>query len=470
MTAVCLRISSSLLLLGFLQAAGCAPKIEPATELVAESQISQTVTATGTLAAQDTVLVGSQVSGTIQTLYVDYNSQVRKGQVLAQLDPSLFVAALDQAQATLRQVEAQRSAAQSSLSSSLSTSSAAQQSAQSQRQLITAADEDVRKARSALALAMLTWHRDRALLSQGFVAQNVVDSDATNVASAHDAFIAAQTAAKTSRLSSSASAYQAGGSAAQATGAAAMVGASDAAARAAQAAVHEAQINLDHATIVSPVDGTVIQRNVSVGQTVAAALQAPTLFTIAKNLSKLELDIAVGEPDVGSVRVGQRVAFLVLAYPGRSFRSEVDQVRQNPTIVNNVTTYDTVAYPSNFDGTLRPGMTANVQITVATYPDAIVVPLAALQWRPSPAITKRYRIVAPENAGEGIPVSSSAWGTAGGSIFAVSVSAAGRCYVLDGDVLRGVSLSVLAIDGTRVGVRVDAGNLAPGNRVVVDSP
>src|SRR5581483_2571582 len=140
------------------------------------------------------------------------------------------------------------------------------------------------------------------------------------------------------------------------------------------------------------------------------------------------------------------------------------------TIVNNVTTYDTVAYPSNLDGALRPGMTANVQITVATYPDAIVLPLAALQWRPSPAVMKRYRILAPEDAGEGIPVSSSAWGAAGGSNFAVSVGASGRCYILEGAVLRGVGVSVLAIDGTRVGVRVDTGNLTPGARVVVDSP
>ncbi len=463
-----LVISAALLALVFESAcSGQAPDL--VTARVTREPIAQTVTASGTLAAQDTVLVGSQVSGTIQTLYVDYNSPVRTGQVLARLDPSLFVAALDQAKGTLGQLEAQSSASSSSLSSSLYSSSAAAETAQSQRKLIVAADEDVRKTRSALDLTLLTLRRDRALLRQGYVAQNVVDSDVTAVATAHDAYIAAQTSAKTSRYSSAASGYQAGSSAAQANAAASSARASDSAVRAAEAAVRQAQINLDHATIVSPVDGTVIQRNVSVGQTVAAALQAPTLFTIAKNLAKMELDIAVGEPDVGAVRAGQRVSFTVLAYPGRTFLATIDQVRQNPTVVNNVTTYDTVAYPNNRDGALRPGMTANAQITIEDYPNAAVLPLAALQWRPTAAVAKRYRIVPAPNGGEGIPVGSSAWGATGATAnFAVAVGAQGSCYVLENRTLRGVGVTVLAIDGTRVGVKVDAGRLAPGDNVVVD--
>ncbi len=440
-----------------------------ATSPVAREPISQTVTASGTVAAQDTVLVGSQVSGTIQTLYADYNSQVRQGQVLAKLDPSLFVAALDQAKATLNQLSEQSSASSSSLSSSIYTSSAAAKTAQSQQQLITTADEDVLKARSSYDLALLTLRRDRALLREGYVAQNVVDADVTNAAATHDALVAAQTTAKTARLASAAGAYQAGSSAAQATGAAASQRASGAAVRAAMAAVAQAQINLDHATITSPVDGTVIARNVSVGQTVAAALQAPTLFTIAKDLAKMELDIAVGEPDVGAVRAGQNVTFSVLAYPGRTFASRVHEVRQNPTIVNNVTTYDTVAYPSNRDGALRPGMTANVQITVATYPSALVVPLAALQWRPSAAVRKRYHVVAVQGDGEGLKPARSTWGTTGtSSAFAISVGSQGSCYVLDGRTLRAVRVTVLAIDGTRAGVAPAIGRLAENDQVVVD--
>ncbi len=462
-------ISVALLAL-FLESACSAGAPDLITARVSREPIAQTVTASGTLAAQDTVLVGSQVSGTIQTLYVDYNSPVHTGQVLARLDPSLFAAALDQATGTLEQLEAERAAASSTVSSSLYSSSAAVATAQSQRKLIVAADEDVRKTRSALDLALLTLRRDRALLRPGYVAQNVVDADVTSAAAAHDAYVTAQTAAKTVRLSSTASNYQAGSSAAQAAAASASARASDAAVRAAEAAVHQAQINLDHATIVSPVDGTVIQRNVSVGQTVAAALQAPTLFTIAKDLTKMELDIAVGEPDVGSVRAGQRVQFSVLAYPGRVFTSTISEVRQNPTIINNVTTYDTVAYPNNGGGALRPGMTANVQITVANYPNATILPLAALQWRPSAATAGHYRILAPSHGGEGIPAAASVWGATGPAAnVAVSVGSEGRCYVLEGKTLRGVSLNVLALDGTRVGVKVVEGTLTQGDPVVIDS-
>ncbi|MGC1380857.1 MAG: efflux RND transporter periplasmic adaptor subunit [Candidatus Baltobacteraceae bacterium] len=460
------RCSLAALLLA-TSCSGGSPQLT--TVAVTREPIAQTVTATGTLAAQDTVLVGSQVSGTISEIYVDYNSPVRRGQVLARLDPSLFAAALDQAQGTLRQLEAARSAAGSSLTSSLYTSSAAHKSAQSQQELIAAADEDVRKARSALDLALLTLRRDRTLLREGYVAQNVVDADLTNAAAARDGYVAAQTQAKTSRLASAASGFQAGSSAAQAAGAAAAQRASDAAVRAAEAAVRQAQINLAHATIVSPVDGTVIQRNVSVGQTVAAALQAPTLFTIAKDLAKMELDIAVGEPDVGTVHYGQHVAFSVLAYPGRIFTSTVSEVRQNPTVVNNVTTYDTVAYPGNRDGALRPGMTANVQIAVANYPDTTIVPLAALQWRPGPAVQKRYRVIPPPGSSEGVRTTTSIWGATGTAAeFTISVGTQAPCYVLEGRTLRGARLNVLAIDGTRVGVTVAAGTLAVGDRVVTD--
>jgi HlyD family secretion protein len=185
----------------------------------------------------------------------------------------------------------------------------------------------------------------------------------------------------------------------------------------------------------------------------------------------MELDVAVGEPDVGAVRIGQRVSFSVLAYPGRTFVASIDQVRQNPTIVNNVTTYDTVAFPSNRDGALRPGMTANVQITVKSYPNATVLPLAALQWRPSAAIAKRYHVIATPSGGEGIPAASSAWGATGESTsFAVSVGARARCYVLDGDTLRGVNVTVLAIDGTRVGIKSASDHPNSGDRVVVDAP
>ncbi|HVA33450.1 MAG TPA: efflux RND transporter periplasmic adaptor subunit [Candidatus Baltobacteraceae bacterium] len=459
--------TAALAVLVSLQACGGGPHLVSAP--VVRETISQTITASGTLAAQDTVLVGSQVSGTIQSIYVDYNSRVHRGQVLARLDPSSFVAALDQAKATLGQLAAQSGAASATTSSARYSSAAALQTAASQREQIAAANEAVRKTKSALDLATLTLHRDRALLAQGYVAQNVADNDATLLSAAYAAWVAAKTNAASARLTSNASSYQAGSSAAQAAAAADTQQASAHAVRAAMAAVQQAALNLDHATIVSPVDGTVIARNVSVGQTVAAALQAPTLFTIAKDLGKMELDIAVGEPDVGAARSGQAVTFSVLAYPGRVFSSTVQEVRQNPTVVNNVTTYDTVAYPSNRDGALRPGMTANVQITIATYPNALNVPLASLQWRATASVLKAYHVTPPPQAGEGIPVKSSMWGKTGSdNAFAVSVGNRASCYVLDGHTLRGVRVNVLAIDGTRVGVSVAGGTLAPNDAVVID--
>ncbi len=447
---------------------GCGRGGDLQTAPVVQAPISRTVTASGTLGAQDTILVGSQVSGTIANLYVDYNSRVRKGEILARLDPSTFRAALDQATATLAQLEAERAVAAASESSAVYANSAAGETAQSQNAQIAANDEAVLKAQSALNLAAVTAGRDRTLLAQGYVARNVVDSDQTNVAAARSALVAAQSNARSGRLASAASFNQAGSAASQAAGASASQRASAAAVRAAQASVRSAQINLDHATITSPVDGTVIERNVSVGQTVAAALQAPTLFTIAKDLGKMELDIAVGEPDVGAVRAGQEVAFSVLAYPGRTFRSAVNEVRQNPTIVNNVTTYDTVAYPHNLDGALRPGMTANVQITVASFPDALVVPQAALQWSPGAAVKKAYKIVTPDAAVAPATAARSMWGKTGmlaGA--AVSIGSQGRVYVLDGNELREVGVNVLAIDGTRVGVQPVAGSLAVDDAVVV---
>jgi HlyD family secretion protein len=431
--------------------------------------MSQTVTASGSLAAQDTILVGSQVSGTIQNIYVDYNSRVRRGQVLARLDPSSFEAELAQAKAALAQAEAQSGAALENASGAQFSSSAARQTAASQREQISAADDAVTRSQSALALAMLTLQRDRQLLRQGFVAQNAVDNDSTAVAAAHAAWTAAKTQAASARLDSSASAYQAGSSAAQASAATRTQEAGAAAVEAAHAAVEQAQLNLDHATIVSPVDGTVIARNVSVGQTVAAALQAPTLFTIAKDLGKMELDISVGEPDVGSVRAGQHVTFAVLAYPGRKFTSIVSEVRQNPTVVNNVTTYDTVAYPSNADGALRPGMTANVRITVATFAQALVVPLSSLQWRPSALVGKRYTIVAPPAAGSAVR-GRSVWGpTSGGTDVGLSPGSTGRVYVLAGRTLRGASLRILAVDGAEVAVQPIAPSvLESGDATVID--
>src|SRR5581483_3830826 len=169
----------------------------------------------------------------------------------------------------------------------------------------------------------------------------------------------------------------------QSTSASNLERAQGAAVQSAQAQVQQDQLNIQHATITSPVDGTVIDREISIGQTVAAGFQAPTLFTIAQNLHKMEVDIAVGEPDIGSIHVGQKVTFTVLAYPTDTFTGVVTQVRDNPTTVSNVVTYTVITQVNNDSGKLLPGMTATASIQVASAPNALVVPLAALQWHPT---------------------------------------------------------------------------------------
>ncbi len=437
------------------------------TARVARQTVSQTVTATGTLNAQDTILVGSQVSGTIQSILVDYNSRVTRGEILARLDPAPFQAALDQASAALAQIRSQHQAAIASASGAVANNAAAAQTARAQNEQIASSDAAVRRARSALDLALLTQQRDLSLFRQGYVAQDVIDNDATNASSARAALVAAQTQAAGSRYTTNAGNYQAQSTAAQASAAAASLAASDAAVRAAEATVEQARLNLDHATITSPVDGTVIARNVSIGQTVAAAFASPTLFTIAKNLGKMELDVAVGEPDVGSIRAGQPVLFTVLAYPGQTFSARVEQVRQNPTVVQNVTTYTTVAYVDNPDGRLRPGMTANTNIVIASYRNALVVPLGALQWRPSAAVRKAYTISTPALRAS-TTTARSIWGAveASGAI-SVTPGGLGRVFVAANKTLRGVGVRVLAVNGSTVAVTPVSGPLRENDAVVV---
>jgi len=350
------------------------------------------VTATGAVNPQDTISVGTQVSGTIATIIADYNSPVRQGQVLARLDPTPFQAALDQSRGTLAQAQAQWQAAIANAQGARSTTFAAYQNAAAAAENVrvaqaaeASADANVDKARSALVLAEQTVTRDRTLLSSGYVAQSQYDTDYANQVAAQAALSGAVVTANQARMQLSAARNQATagtaqGSAAgsQATGFAKTAAADLAAIDAAQAEVRQATINLNHTVITSPVNGTVIARNVSEGQTVAASFTTPTLYTIAKDLAKMEIDLAVGEPDIGSVRVGERVDFTVLAYPNRTFQGIVAQVRENPTTIQNVVTYDTVVYENNADNSLRPGMTANAEIRVAHADNAVVVPLAAL--------------------------------------------------------------------------------------------
>jgi HlyD family secretion protein len=293
---------------------------------VESGEIKQVVEATGTINAVITVQVGSQVSGAISKLYVDFNSHVKKGQIVAQIDPALFQGALLQAKADLENAKANLAV---SVANTVKSKASAVQ---------TKADYD----------------RNLGLSQQGVVSPQVLDLAKANF----DSAAAQVSAAQASEAQARAQVQQK------------------------QAAVSVAQTNLDYTTIHAPIDGTVVARNVDVGQTVAASLQAPTLFTIAQDLTKMQVYAKTDESDVGQIRKGQKVSFKVDAYPRDTFTGTVSQVRMNSTVVQNVVTYDTIIDFNNPELKLFPGMTAYVTIPVATAANVTKVPNGALRYKP----------------------------------------------------------------------------------------
>jgi HlyD family secretion protein len=296
------------------------------TEQVQKGDIQNVVQATGSINAVTTVQVGSEASGTIQKLFADFNSHVKKDQVIAQIEPSLFQGAVLQAKADVGNAQANLAVARANLN----------------------------KAKAAALQAKQDLGRYQSLADAGVVPAQQLDA-AKATSQSDDAAVAA--------------------SQAQVTQAAADV-------QQKSAALTVAQTNLDHTIIRSPIDGTVIARSVDVGQTVAASLQAPTLFTIAQDLTKMQVYVATDESDVGAIQAGLPVNFKVDAFPTRTFHGTVSAVRLNATTVQNVVTYTTVVDFNNPDMKLYPGMTAYVNIPVATATDVVKVPNGALRYTP----------------------------------------------------------------------------------------
>lgn len=450
---------------------------------VARRDLVQTVSATGTVNPQNTISVGTQVSGTISEIDVDYNSKVHTGQVLARLDTTALQEQLDSARAALAQAQQQAQAAQASAAGAVSNVAvarasaaaaaanalAAQATAQSNEQAIAAAQADVTKSQSALQLAQETVSRDQTLLAQGYIPQSQLDTDRSNLVAAQSTLAAAQTAVTQARSQATASIAQAQAGQAQtvsqedaiaaaqdaATNGSASAAAGQAAVAIQEANVAQAETNLAHAVITSPVNGTVIARNVSIGETVAASFQTPTLFTIAQDLNKMEVDLAVGEPDIGSVQPGENVAFSVLAYPNATFDGVVSQVRKNPTVTQNVVTYDAVVLVDNTDQKLLPGMTANATIDVADAPQALVVPLQALSFVPGGAAAHAH--------------DTSPWGTTTAAANAtILAGSSGRVFVDRNGKLVPVPVGVDLVSGTSVAITAGAANaLEAGDAVVI---
>ena len=279
---------------------------------VTRGGITPSITATGTVNPELTIIVGTYVSGPILALYCDYNTRVKKGQVCAKIDPRPYQTVVDQSKANLAIAKAQ-----------------------------------LEKDRASLTYAKLTLERDEKLVQTNAVSRDVVDSARSNYeqAKAQLAFDEATIQQRT-------------------------------------AALDAAQVNLDYTDIVSPVDGIVVSRNVTMGQTVAASFQTPTLFLIATDLTKMEVDTNVSESDIGGIKQSNTATFTVDAFPKRTFTGTVSQIRQSPQTVQNVVTYDVVVSVDNSDLALMPGMTAASRIVIAQRNDVLRVPNQALRYVP----------------------------------------------------------------------------------------
>lgn len=302
--------------------------LEYIIEKVDKGDITTMVTATGTVNAVTNILIGTQVSGTIKNIYVDFNSKVKKGQVIAQIDPDVFEAQVEQARANLLSAKA-----------------------------------NLEKAEFTLFDSKRSLERKKGLLQEGLISKSDFDTVETSFET------------KRSELSSfKAQVAQAG------------------------ASLKIAETNLKYTRIVSPVNGIVVSRNVDVGQTVAASFQTPTLFNIAEDLTKMQIDNSVAEADIGKIEVGQPVEFTVDAYPESPFVGSVSEIRNAPITVENVVTYDVVVKVDNPDLKLKPGMTANVAITVESKNNVLRIPNSALRFRP----TEKSGMARQQSKGSGV--------------------------------------------------------------------
>ena len=322
-TAVLLVIAGAMILL--TRRARAKPDVHYDTVNVDRGTIAAKVTATGNLSALLTVQVGSQVSGRVQQLFVDYNSPVKKGQPIAKLDPLLFEAAVEQGRANYLSLQGGLNKDQ--------------------------AQENNTK---------LIFERTKSLVDQKVMAQSDLDTASANYEAAK-----AQVEADKSNLES------------------------------AQAMLHQAEVNLGYTTIISPIDGIVISRNVDVGQTVAASFQAPTLFVIAQDLRKMQVDTNVGEADIGRLNPGMTATFTVDAYPNHPFTGRLRQIRNAAQTIQNVVTYDAVIDVDNPDLSLKPGMTANVVFVAAQKDNVVRLRNAALRFQPDSSLLARIGVKSP---------------------------------------------------------------------------
>jgi HlyD family secretion protein len=367
------------------------------TARIERGNLRNTVTATGALQAVTTVQVGSQASGTISALYADFNSIVKKGQVVAQLDPSVSKAQVEQARANLEQARASLAQARAAVVNSRAgvtdaqaKNQAAKSTVQNNQAGVSGAEANVAvlKAQQDDALSLLK--QQESLLKSGVIAQRDYDVAMTAYKTAEARYnqaVAQLNQAKLTQQSSSSNGMAQSQAAieqsqAQVQQSQAQVQQTAAQVQQAQAALSLAEVNLSHTTITSPIDGVVVSRDVNVGQTVAASLSAPTLFTIANDLTQMQVIANIDQADIGLVEQAKSVKFTVDAFPGKDFDGKIQEMRLNPVNVQNVVTYNVVINVDNPDQTLKPGMTANLTITIDEKNNVLKVPNSALRFTP----------------------------------------------------------------------------------------
>ncbi len=374
------------------------------TAKVERGNLRNTVSATGTLQAVTTVQVGSQASGTISALLVDFNSVVKKGQIVAQLDPSVAQAQVQQANANLEQaraglVQARATVANSraGVSDAQARALAAKSTVQNQQAGVSSSEANlaVLKAQQDDALSLLK--QQESLTKAGVISQREYDIANTAYKTAEARYnqaaaqlnqsVFSQQSAAGAGIAQSQAQVQA--SQAQVQQSQAQVQSAQAQVQQAEAALRLATVNLAHTTITSPIDGVVVSRDVNVGQTVAASLSAPTLFTIAKDLTQMQVIANIDQADIGLVEQAKSVKFTVDAFPGADFDGKIQQMRLNPVIVQNVVTYNVVIDVSNPEQKLKPGMTANLTIMIDERNNVLKVPNSALRFTPPDATRQR---------------------------------------------------------------------------------
>ena len=372
-------------------------KISFDTAVVDKANIQNSVTATGTIEAVTTVTVGTQVSGIVNHLYVDYNSVVKKGQVIAELDKTNLLSQLYSTKAALASAKANVASAQDN---------------------VLKAQADLRSAEANIGYQRANFNRYTTLYKKGLISATEYENARLTYQQA-EASVAAYRQQVAQARSQVVTARQ-------------QVAQS-------QEQVNQAQTNLGYATITSPIDGVVISKSVEEGQTVAASFNTPELFTIAKDLTNMRVIANVDEADIGDVKVGERVAFTVDAYPDDTFNGKVTQVRQKATTTNNVVTYEVVISANNADLKLKPGLTANVTIYTQERAGVVSIPSKALRFTPTKeTIGKEYIIQDVANAKN-------------------------KVWTLEGNVLKAHSVNIGMTDGNHTEV---LSGIAKGKKVI----